>query len=92
MTSSSANIDFAFIEMTAIRDYENWLLSKYDTRNGIPVGMERLVHESWVQHVKDDLLMSDFTWMQYVEHVEAGGGDAWFLECEPLDPAVAATR
>ena len=92
MTSSSANIDSAFIKMTALCDYENWLLSKYDTSKGIPVGMERLVHESWVQHVKDDLLMSDFTWMQYVEHVEAGGGDEWFLEREPLDPAVTATR
>ena len=40
MTSSSANIDIAFIKMTALWDYENWLLSKYDTRNGSPVGME----------------------------------------------------
>jgi len=49
--------------------------------------MERLTHESWVQHVKDDLPTSDFTWQQYVEYVEAGGGDEWFL----LDPAAAAT-
>ena len=71
--------------MTALWDYEKGLLSHYDTRkHGIPVGMERLAHESWVQHVKDDLPMSDFTWTQYVEHVEAGDGDAWFLERGPL--------
>ena len=88
MTSSSADIDFSSITMTALCDYENWLLSTYDASKGIPVVKERLAHDSWVQHVKDDLLMSSFTWMQYVEYVEAGGGDEWFL----LDPAVAATR
>ena len=80
------------IEMSALCDYETWLLSTYNTELGIPVGMERLTQESWVQHVKDDLPMSDFTWIQYVEHVEAGDGDEWFLERGPLDPAVAATR
>ena len=65
--------------MTALWDYENWLLSKYDTRKGIPLGMERLTHETWVQHVKSDLPLSDFTWAQYVEHVEAGDGDEWFF-------------
>ena len=78
--------------MAALCDYGNWLLSTYDTAKGIPVGMERLTHESWVQHVKDDLPRSDFTWQQYAEYVEAGGGDEWFLEREPLDPAAAATR
>ena len=75
------------LKMDALCDYENMLLSTYDTAKGIPVGMERLTHESWVQHVKDDLPRSDFTWQQYVEYVEAGGGDEWFL----LDPAAAAT-
>ena len=92
MTYSSAVIDFSSITMTALCDYENWLLSTYDASKGIPVGIERLTHESWVQHVKDDLPTSDFTWQQYAEYVEAGGGDEWFLEREPLDPAVAATR
>ena len=36
--------------------------------------------------MKDDLPMSDFIWTQYVEHVEAGDGDPWFLEGEPMDP------
>ena len=72
--------------MTALWDYENWLIITYDTMKGLPVGMERLTHQSWVQHVKDNLPMSDFTWMQYVEHVNAGDGDEWFFEREPLDP------
>ena len=74
------------LAMTALWDYENWLLSKYNIELGIPVGMERLTHESWVQHVKNDLPLSDFTWAQYVQHVEAGDGDEWFFEREPLDP------
>ena len=41
--------------------------------------MERLTDESWVQHVKSDLPLSDFTWAQYVEHVEAGDGDEWIF-------------
>ena len=72
------------LAMTALWDYENWLLSKYNIELGIPVGMERLTHESWVQHVKNDLPKSDFTWAQYVQHVEAGDGDEWFFEREPL--------
>ena len=72
------------LAMTALWDYENWLLSKYNIELGIPVGMERLTHEIWVQHVKNDLPESDFTWAQYVQHVEAGDGDEWFFEREPL--------
>ena len=71
------------IAMTALWDYENWLLSKYNIELSIPVGMERLTHESWVQHVKNDLPESNFTWAQYVQHVEAGDGDEWFFEREP---------
>ena len=32
------------LAMTALWDYENWLLSKYNIELGIPVGMERLTH------------------------------------------------
>ena len=80
--------DAHVIEMSALCDYETWLLSTYNTELGIPVGMERLTQESWVRHVKDDLPMSEFTWTQYVEHVEGGDGDPWFLEREPLDPGI----
>ena len=50
--------------MSALCDYETWLLSTYNIELGIPVGMERLTHEGWVRHVKDDLPKSEFTWAQ----------------------------
>ena len=74
--------------MSALWDYENWLLSRYNIAFGMPVGLERLTHEHWVRHVKKDLPDSDFTWEQYVAHVEAGDEDDWFFECPP--PPVAA--
>ena len=73
--------------MSALWDYENWLLSRYNIELGMPVGLERLTHEPWVRHVKSDLPNSDFTWDQYVQHVQAGDGDDWFLEPRPEDPA-----
>ena len=80
------------LKMDALCDYETWLLSTYDIAKGIPVGKERLTHESWVQHVKDDLPKSEFTWAQYVAHVEASGGDEWFLEGDPLLLLLAPAR
>ena len=74
--------------MSALWDYENWLLSRYNIELGMPLGLERLTHEHWVRHVKDDLPNSDFSWEQYVAHVEAGHGDDWFLE--DLAPEAAA--
>ena len=65
--------------MSALCSYETWLLSTYNIELGIPVGMDRLTHESWVRHVKVDLPKSGFTWTQYVEHVKAKDGDPWFL-------------
>ncbi len=78
--------------MSALCEYETWLLSTYNIELGIPVGMERLTHEGWVRHVKDDLPKSEFTWAQYVKHVESKDGDPWFLEGEPLDPVLASAR
>ena len=80
------------LKMDALCDYETWLLSTYDIAKGIPVGMERLTHESWVQHVKDDLPKSEFTWAQYVAHVEANVGEQWFLEGHPLVLLLAPAR
>ena len=60
--------------MSALWDYENWLLSRYNLALGMPVGLERLTHEPWVRHVQKDLPNSDFTWEQYVAHVEASDG------------------
>ena len=73
--------------MSALWDYENWLLSRYNIELGMPVGLERLTHEHWVRHMKSDLPNSDFNWEQYVAHVEAGDGDDWFFEPRPEDPA-----
>ena len=78
--------------MDALCDYETWLLSTYDIAKGIPVGMERLTHQGWVQHVKDDLPRSGLTWAQYVAHVEASEGDEWFLEGDPLLLLLAPAR
>ena len=66
-------------------DYETWLLSTYNTELGVPIGLERLSHEHWVQHVQRDLPKSEWTWEQYTAHVLANQGDDWFLE--PLEPA-----
>ncbi len=33
--------------MSALWDYENWLLSRYNIELGMPVGLERLTHEPW---------------------------------------------
>ena len=78
--------------MSALCDYETWLLSTYNIKLGIPVGKERLTHESWVRHVKADLPKSEFNWQQYVAHVEANGGDEWFLEGDPLLALLAPAR
>ena len=66
--------------MSALWDYENWLLERYDISLGVPQGLARLSHEPWVRHVQQDLASSDFSWQQYVRHVEAGDGDHWFFE------------
>ena len=77
--------------MSALTDYETWLLSTYNIELGIPVGMERLTHEGWVRHVKDDLAKSEFTWAQYEAHVAASDGD-WFSEGDPLLLLLAPAR
>ena len=78
--------------MSALCDYETWLLSTYNIKLGIPVGKDRLTHESWVRHVQADLPNSEFTWQQYVAHVEANGGDEWFQQGDPLLALLAPVR
>ena len=63
-----------------LTDYENWLLARFDSRDGVPVGLERLTNEMWVAHVRADLPKSDFTWEQYEAHVKAFFGDEWFFD------------
>ncbi len=74
-------LSFICATMSALWDYENWLLGRYDVKLGMPVGLGRLTHEPWVRHVKKDLPNRDFTWEQYDKHVEANDGDDWFFEC-----------
>jgi len=70
-----------------LTDYENWLLSRFDSRDGVPNDLERLTNEKWVAHVKADLPKSDFTWEQYEAHVRAGFGDEWFFDQDrPPEP------
>ena len=66
-----------------LTDYENWLLARFDSRDGIPQGLERLTDQRWVAHVKADLPMSDFTWEQYEFHCKSGFGDEWWFEDRP---------
>ena len=62
-----------------LTDYENWLLARFDSRQGVPMGLERLTNERWVAHVKADLPKSDFAWGQYEAHVKAGLATNGFL-------------
>ena len=62
--------------MAALTEYEKWLLERYSGH--VPQGLDRLTDPQWTAHVRADLPHSDFTWEQYVAHVEAGGGDEWF--------------
>ena len=65
-----------------LTDYVNWLLARFDSREGVPQGLERLTDERWTAHVLEDLPKSDFTWEQYQCHVKAGFGDEWFHDMD----------
>ena len=70
-----------------LTDYENFLLARFDSRGGVPQGLERLTHERWVAHVKADLPKSDFTWEQYEFHVNQSFGDEWWFHMDrPPEP------
>ena len=71
-----------------LTDYENYQLARFDSRDGVPQGLERLTNEKWVVHVQTDLPMSDFTWAQYLFHVTNHFGDEWFFDQDrpPEDP------
>ena len=70
-----------------LTDYENFLLARFDSRDGVPQGLERLRNERWVAHVQADLPKSDFTWEQYEFHVNSSFGDEWFFDQDrPPEP------
>ena len=63
-----------------LTDYENFLLARFDSRDGVPQGLDRLTNERWVAHVQADLPKSDFTWEEYEFHCKSGFGDEWFFD------------
>ena len=65
-------------------DFENWVLTLWDRRQGVPKGLRRHENEAWAELMKTDLVDSDTTWSIYVSWVENGGGDEWFepWECK----------
>ena len=68
-------------DCTFMMDWENWLLARYDFRKGIPVGLERLSHPAWREHVLEDISKSDWpTWDAYTAYVRNGEGDEWFFD------------
>ena len=70
-----------------LTDYENYQLARFDSRDGVPQGLDRLTNEKWVAHVQADLPMSDFTRQQCEFHVFNGFGDEWFFDQDrPPEP------
>ena len=61
-------------------DFENYCLSKWDAREGIPTGRERWKDAKWAIHMQQELEDSDCTWPIYVRWVQEGGGDEWFTD------------
>jgi hypothetical protein len=59
-------------------DLENYILGRWDARQGIPKGPRRHENALWAAHVKSHLEDADTTWIEYVEWVSQGGGDEWF--------------
>ena len=63
-----------------LMDFENWALSRWDARQGIPTGTSRHEHREWASHMQEHLRDSDTCWGEYVAWVQSGRGDEWFQE------------
>ena len=63
-----------------LMDLENWILHKWDSRQGIPQGPRRFENEAWATLVKTGLQDSDTSWEEYSAWCLAGYGDEWFQE------------
>jgi hypothetical protein len=60
-------------------DFENYCLSRWDSRQGIPQGPTRHLNEAWAIHMRKYIEDSDTTFSAYKEFVEGGGGgDEYF--------------
>ena len=59
-------------------DFENACLETWGGEP--PVGPKRWQHPEWAAHIQMHVFPfhSDVDWLEYVEWVEAGGGDDWF--------------
>ena len=58
--------------------FENYVLTLWDARKGIPTGPQRFEDEAWAALMKTQLEFSDTCWDEYVAWVRSGGGDEWF--------------
>ena len=72
-----------------LMDFENWVLTLWDARNGIPTGPRRHENEAWAALMQSNLEFSDTCWDEYVEWVKQGGGDEWFMMDAPADEGAA---
>ncbi len=61
-----------------LMDFENYVLTLWDARKGIPTGPHRFEDEAWAALMKTQLEFSDTCWDEYVAWVRSGGGDEWF--------------
>ena len=61
-------------------DFENWVLARWDSRQGIPTGPRRHENEAWAELMKSNLEDADTCWEEYVAWVAQGGGDEYFQE------------
>ena len=61
-----------------LMDFENYVLTLWDARNGIPTGPQRFEDGAWAALMKTQLEFSDTCWDEYVAWVRSGGGDEWF--------------
>ena len=61
-------------------DFENWALSRWDARQGVPTGPARHERADWAAHMQEYLRDSDTCWEEYVAWVQSGWGDEWFQQ------------
>jgi hypothetical protein len=69
-------------------DFENDVLRGFDG-GYVPKGPRRHLDPQWAALVRRsvDPHHTDVTWAEYAEWVSRGGGDEWFMEPQPRDPA-----
>ena len=61
-------------------DFENECLGEFGGEH--PKGPDRHKDPAWAAHIKERVYPhhSDVDWEEYVEWIQSGGGDEWFLE------------